>query len=97
MSWVLNGHPGVNAEMRERVLSVADALGYERPASQRPALGEAGFLLVVRDIEEDRPQMASFWADVLYGAELEARSVGPGSSSGRCTGWTGTPGRWSSR
>ena len=76
VSRVLNGHPGVNAEMRERVLSVADALGYERPASQRPALGEAGFLLVVRDIEEDRPQMASFWADVLYGAELEARSVG---------------------
>lgn len=76
VSRVLNGHRGVNEDMRERVLHAADSLGYERPTSPRRALGEAGFLLVVREVEEDRPQVASFWAEVLYGAELEARSVG---------------------
>jgi len=33
--------------------------------------------------------VASFLGDVLYGAERKRVLSGPGSSSGRCTGWTG--------
>lgn len=76
VSRVLNGHEGVNPELRARVLHSIEVMGYDRPPAVRTPLTEAGFLLVVRDVEEERPQVASFWAEVLYGAELEARAGG---------------------
>jgi DNA-binding LacI/PurR family transcriptional regulator len=78
VSRVLNDEDGVAEELRARVLHAVEHLGYVHTSRRRKtaAASEIGFLLVVRDIEEGRPHLGPFWADILFGAEQAARDSG---------------------
>jgi DNA-binding LacI/PurR family transcriptional regulator len=72
VSRVLNNHANINEEIRQRVLSAAEELGYEKyekPERGRgKSLKEIGFVLAHSGA--DNPDM--FWLPVLQGAETEA-------------------------
>jgi len=77
VSRVLNGLDGVDEKLKARVLLAVQQLGYVHVPVRRSApVSEIGFLLIVRDVEESRSQVARFWADVLFGAEQAARESG---------------------
>ncbi|MBO0834660.1 MAG: LacI family DNA-binding transcriptional regulator, partial [Actinobacteria bacterium] len=77
VSRVLNGQDGVDEALRARVLSSVQELGYVHvPARRSAPVSEIGFLLIVRDVEESRSQVARFWAETLFGAEQAARRTG---------------------
>jgi LacI family transcriptional regulator len=72
VSRVLNNHANINEDIRQRVLQVAEELGYEKNEKPlRPRgknLKEIGFLLA-GDVDVDAN---IFWLPVLQGAEMEA-------------------------
>ncbi|GCE23447.1 LacI family DNA-binding transcriptional regulator [Dictyobacter kobayashii] len=80
VSRVLNNHHNINDEVRQRVLQVAAELGYFKAASRHSPtkqkdiqLKKICFLLCYSEFN-DRPALSDpFWAQVLHGAEIEAR------------------------
>lgn len=78
VSRVLNGHPGVDPELRERVRQVARSLNYDLPRRGVDArqLKEIGFLLASSYQPGEADLMTPFWARILAGAEEAARSGG---------------------
>lgn len=78
VSRVLNGHGNVDGELAERVLRVARELGYNRPRSAqiRRPISDVGFLLTSKQQSEQRELLTPFWAEILQGAEAEARQRG---------------------
>ena len=82
VSRVLNQHPDVNGELRQRVLDAATALNYSGPAGQGGAqfaghpLKQVAFLLAMTAAVESPTSVGSFWADILHGVEGEARTLG---------------------
>ena len=82
VSRVLNQHPEVNKELRQRVLDAASALHYAGPAGQGGshiaghAVKQVAFLLAMTTAVETPPSIGAFWADILHGVESEARALG---------------------
>jgi LacI family transcriptional regulator len=82
VSRVLNQHPNVAADLRDRVLVAAEALGYAptvvpRTAGRTSGGRTIGFLLTLPYLAGSRSElMAPFWAGVLHGAEAAAAARG---------------------
>ena len=81
VSRVLNNHHSVNAELRQRVLQVADELGYLREAlspnlaSTAPTSAITSLAFLLFQAERKNP-LTSFWAELLHGAQVEAQRHG---------------------
>lgn len=80
VSRALNNHQNINEEVRQRVLQVAAELGYfkaaTRHASSKPKdtqLKKICFLLCYSEFNQRQALSDPFWANVLNGAETEAR------------------------
>lgn len=78
VSRVLNGHDNVDAALAERVRRAAEELGYRLPSPGRAGrqIAEVGFLLTSNQHSEQKELITSFWAQILQGAEAEARRRG---------------------
>ena len=90
VSRVLNNHANVAADLRDRVLEAAEALGYRatrpprgngrtpatRPRRPAGASARLGFLLTLPHLPERLEPMSPFWASILHGAEAEATRRG---------------------
>jgi len=79
VSRVLNQHPDVNQQLRQRVLDVATALHYSGvmrhgTQSMSRSLKQVGFLLAMTTAVESVTSVGPFWADVLHGVENQAQS-----------------------
>ena len=79
VSLVLREKPGIGAETRQRVLAVAQSLGYERksPASAEPGQAVRNIALILRSRIRDKPDglpgVNNFYSWVLAGVEAAAR------------------------
>jgi DNA-binding LacI/PurR family transcriptional regulator len=78
VSYALNGQPGVSTETRERILAIADAIGFQ-PSSAARALtgGRAGVFGLVIDRPPDALGSETFFMRLISGiqAELTAHHV----------------------
>lgn len=77
VSMVLRDKPGISAETRQRVFSVAREMGYRRrtPASEATALHTVAMILRSRSRSRDEtlPSVNPFYSDVISGIETAAR------------------------
>jgi LacI family transcriptional regulator len=80
VSRVLNGHENVDPQLTDRVRRAVEELGYQHATARRggharphrSSTTEIGFLLTVPHVSETE-LMSPFWAQILHGAETEAK------------------------
>ncbi|MHB8644343.1 MAG: LacI family DNA-binding transcriptional regulator [Thermomicrobiales bacterium] len=93
VSRVLGGVAGISSGVQQRVLAVADELGYANVGTRLSGgAGHFGFFVgPSRGDFHDRPHTSDFYADILAGVETECRKAGthlsysvvePGQQSG---------------
>ena len=78
VSLVLNEKPGVGQETRERVLQIAEQLGYKKPGSEgpTPSTGTIRFLKIARHGHTVNRDHTVFIADYIDGLTYEAKVHG---------------------
>ena len=82
VSRALNNHDNINEDVRQRVLQIATELGYvkvpRRGIAMRHAeqqLKKIGFFFCDDYSDSNKSRLDFFWAQILYGAEIEARKA----------------------
>ena len=69
VSLALNGKPRVNADTAERIIRIANSLGYRRRVTRTPGAGTVRFVRLSRSDSAYRNSHAPFFADYIEGAE----------------------------
>lgn len=69
VSLALNGKPRVNAATADRIIRIANSLGYRRRVVRIPGVGSVRFVRLLRSDSPYRNSHAPFFADYIEGAE----------------------------
>lgn len=76
VSLALNGKPRVNAATADRIIRIANSLGYRRRVVRAPGAGTVRFVRLSRSDSPYRNSHAPFFADYIEGAEDHLKSRG---------------------
>lgn len=76
VSKALSGQKGVSEEMREKIIALADELGYKQPSAMRKEAEKTSYNIGVLIYEEDFDKYDSFYLQMYQKVNLKAGSKG---------------------